>query len=166
MIPASPHDKLGRLAGSAAIRALAMILCALLAACSDDEAEDDPYLEFAGGGFVFNYRLATAEYGFIARVTREITPGTIIEAEFENPSGGAPFVIRQSAVEGVPSYVFRTPPVQGVEAMRDYLVELRLLESGSGQVIAEYSRTFRSDIGQDVLPKSPTVVGPGYQQPD
>lgn len=38
----------------------------LLAGCSEDEAEK-PYVEFAGGGFVFNYNIAEAYCGFVAR---------------------------------------------------------------------------------------------------
>lgn len=148
-----------------AIKALTVALAVLLMAGCDDEPGDKPYLEFAGGGFIFNYRLATADYGFVARVVRDIPAGSIIEAQFENPSGGEPIVIRQSAEARRRNYVFRTPPLQGVKADQDYHVELRLLDPTGQQVIASYSRSFRSDIGQDVLPKHPLTVGPGYHQP-
>jgi hypothetical protein len=59
-------------------------------------------------------------------------------------------------------YVFRSPPVRGVKAGRDYRVEVRLLEPG-GRVLATYARTFRSDLDQAVLPGRAPVVGPGYQ---
>jgi hypothetical protein len=141
----------------------ALILGASLAACESGHSDDKPYLAFVGGGFVFNYRLATADYGFVARALRTIPAGSIIEAVFENPGGGSPIVLRQNTKAGRSSYVFRTPPLQGVRANHDYQVVLRLLSPGQGE-FASYRKSFRSQAGQDVLPVAPPVVGPGYQR--
>ena len=89
--------------------------------------------------------------------------GTVIEARMENPSGGEPFVLRETASWDRLEHVFRSPPVHGVKAGIDYRVELRLLDGASGRVIATLARTFRSDVDQSVLPDRPPVVGPGYQ---
>jgi hypothetical protein len=136
----------------------------LLFACSGDGAGDEPYLEFVGGGFIFNYRLAEADYGFVARMRRPIAPGTIIEASFEDPEGGEPLVVTQVARRGGLQYLFRSPPVRGVEAHRDYRVELRLIDPADGSVVATYTRSYRSDVAQSMLPDSPPVTGPGYQR--
>lgn len=88
--------------------------------------------------------------------------GTIIEAQLENPAGGAPFVLRETASWDRLEYVFRSPPVRGVKAGRDYRAEVRLLEPG-GRLLATYARNFRSDVDQEVLPERAPVVGPGYQ---
>lgn len=141
----------------------AVVLGATLTACNSGDSNDKPYLAFAGGGFIFNYRLATADYGFVARVMRTIPPGSIIEAEFENPAGGDPIVLRQSTKAGRSSYVFRTPSLQGVRANRDYYVVLRLLDP-EHEEFASYRKGFRSSVDQDVLPETPPVVGPGYQR--
>ncbi|MFQ5935664.1 MAG: hypothetical protein ACE5LB_04575 [Acidiferrobacterales bacterium] len=143
------------------ISALAAI--ALSAACSESGNGDKPYIEFIGGGFIFNYRLAEADYGFVVKPLRRIPTGTILEAEFENPSGGEPIVVRQTAKWGRAQYTFRTPPVRGVKANRDYRVELRLLDPEDGHLIAAYAETFRSDVDQSILPERPTVIGPGHQ---
>jgi hypothetical protein len=135
----------------------------LLAACSGG-GSDQPYLEFAGGGFIFNYRLAEADYGFVVKVVRRIPEGTIIEAVFEDPSGGTPIVIRETAKWGRLQYTFRTPAVHGVKANRDYHVELRLVDPADQHVIASYTKTFRSDVDQSILPARAPVVGPGYQR--
>ena len=137
----------------------AVIAGAILIACDSD---DKPYLAFAGGGFIFNYRLATADYGFVARVERTLPAGSIIEAEFENPAGGDPIVLRQKTKAGRQSYVFRTPPLEGVRANYDYQVVLRLLDAEHKE-IASYRRTYRSSADQSVLPERPPVVGPGHQ---
>ena len=36
------------------------VVAVLLAGC-DETPADAPYVEFVGGGFIFNYRMATAE---------------------------------------------------------------------------------------------------------
>jgi hypothetical protein len=138
-----------------------LLALALAVACSPGEG-DGPYLEFLGGGFVFNYRLAEADYGFVVKRLRRIPDGTILEARLEDPAGGAPFVIRETASWDRLEYVFRSPPVRGVRAGRDYRVEVRLLEPG-GRLLATYARTFRSDVDQEVLPERAPVVGPGHQ---
>ena len=143
-------------------RLLSAALLVSVGACSGSERDERPYLEFIGGGFIFNYRLAQADYGFVAKPLRRLPEGAILEASFENPGGGAPIVIRQKAKWGRSQYVFRTPPVQGVEAQRDYKVELRLLDAEDKHVIASYRRTFRSDVDSSILPERPPVVGPGY----
>ena len=132
-----------------------------LLGCAEDS--DKPYPEFAGGGFIYNYRLATADYGFVVRRVKKIPEGTIIEAEFEDPAGGPPIIIRQTARSNRLSYKFETPPVKGIKAGRDYEVEVRLIDPGSSEVFARYSKTFHADVDQDILPDKPPVVGPGHQ---
>ncbi len=141
-----------------------LLLAAVLGArCEPGADSDEPYVEFIGGGFIFNYRLAEADYGFVVKPKRCIPDGTVLEARFENPSGGEPLVVRETARWGRLQYVFRTPPVRGVKANRDYRVELRLLDPKDGHVMASYGKSFRSDVDQSVLPERPPVVGPGYQ---
>lgn len=152
---------LGSSRGSMAILVVAVALATV--ACSERDGTDQPYLEFVGGGFIFNYRYAEADYGFVAKPVRRLPENSVLEAVFENPEGGAPLVLRQSTKRGRTQYVFRTPPVRGVKTGTDYHVELRLVEATTGRVIASYRRTFRSDFDQDVLPERPTVIGPGHQ---
>ena len=139
----------------------AMLAVTLIGCTNGDTGK--PYLEFAGGGFIYNYRLATADYGFVVRRVKKIPAGTIIEAEFENPSGGPPIVIRQVARSTRLSYKFETPPVTGIKANTDYRVEVRLVDPGDKRVFARYSRSFHADVDQDILPDKPPVIGPGYQ---
>lgn len=144
---------------------LTFLMCLGVTACSVPQDGDKPYVEFIGGGFIFNYRLAEADYGFVAAVKRPLPTGTVLEAEFENPEGDEAIIVRQPAKWGRTSYLFRTPPLQGIKANRDYRVELRLVNSATAEVIAHYTKTYRSDVDQDILPKTPPVVGPGYHQP-
>ncbi len=140
---------------------LSVAVAAMQLGCANDL--DKPYLEFAGGGFIYNYRLATANYGFVVRRVRKIPAGTIIVAEFENPGGGAPIVVRQVAGSTRLSYKLETPTVTGIGANTDYRVEVGLINPRTKEVFARYSKSFRADLDQDVLPQKPPVIGPGYQ---
>ena len=135
----------------------------LVSACADpQDAEQKPYLEFEGGGFVYNYRIAEADYGFVAKVVRKLPANSRVEAEFENPAGGEPYVVVQEAHYRTKKYYFRTPPVSGIQAGKDYQVELRVVDEVSGQAIARYQRSFHADLDQAILPEQAPVVGPGY----
>lgn len=148
----------------AAIAVLAPL--AVLVALSALREQDDPslpYIEFIGGGFIFNYNVASAYYGFVARVKRRVPPGTILEAEFEDPAGGPPLVVRGVAGAYAQQFRFESPPLEGIRANRDYRVELRLIDPGDGTLMAAYSRTFRSELDQGMLPPAPTTIAPTYR---
>lgn len=142
-------------------KALMIALCAILLAGCEDESE--PYVEFVGGGFIFNYNTADAYYGFVVAVRRRIPAGTVLEAAFEDPAGGDPMIERATARAGQRQYRFQSGSVRGVVAGRDYRVELRLFDAGNGALLASYSRAYRSDLDQEILPDAPTAIAPGYQ---
>ena len=52
-----------------------------LSGCGEDSAK--PYVEFAGGGFIFNYRTANHYYGFVVRQKKPLPAGSKLEARFE-----------------------------------------------------------------------------------
>jgi len=131
----------------------------LLIGCDGDKG---PYLSFAGGGFVFNYRIAEVYYGFVLKPERKLPEGSVIEARFEDPAGGPDIVIAAPARSGQLQYMFRTPAVKGVRKDKDYRVEVRLLDKPQGTALASMSRSFRSTADQSELPDKPLVVWPGY----
>lgn len=129
-------------------------------ACEEDP--NSPYLEFTGGGFIFNYRIGEAFYGFIARPLRDIPPGTTMIAEFEDPAGGAPLIVSQVVESNQIQFNFRTPGVKQVKKERPYLVKVKLVDTSSNLIFAEYSRHFSSSIDQSTLPDKALTIGPGY----
>ncbi len=148
-------------AAAAVAAVLALAAAVFLSRELDDSNE--PYIEFAGGGFIFNYNVASATYGFVAHVVRRVPPGTILEAEFEDPAGGPPIVVRGIAGGYARQFRFESPPLGGIVANRDYRVELRLIDPDDGTLMAAYSRTFRSELDQDMLPAAPTTIAPTYR---
>ena len=147
------------LARKSAIAAVLVGALALLAACS----ESGDYLAVAGGGFVFNYRLAEAEYGIALKPMRELPADSSIEATFENPSGGEPFVIRKEGPFNPIRVAFDTPALQGVAKDRPYKVVVVLRDAG-GATLQRIEKTFTSQLDQTALPERPLAIGPGYQK--
>lgn len=139
--------------------ALVIGLSLALAACGEDASK--PAIVIEGGGFIFNYRIAEVFYGVSVRPQRRLEPGSTIEAEFEDPAGGPPIRVEEKITGQRLSYALRTPPVEGVRANRDYHVIVRL-KAPDGRDLASASRTFRSDLDQEMNPEKPLTVGPGY----
>jgi hypothetical protein len=142
--------------------ALAFFAALALSGCGEDSAS--PYLEFAGGGFIFNYRNSEAFYGFVAKPLRTLPEGALIEASFDMPGGAQPFVTSEKVVPGRLQYSFKTPLfLRGVEKGREYKAVMRLIDGTTGKELARYEKGFHTDVDQAALPPKPLVVGPGYQ---
>jgi hypothetical protein len=128
-----------------------------LTACED--AGKAP-LALAGGGFIFNYRIAEVFYGVSLKPQRRLAAGAVLEGEFENPAGGPNLIVRETVGEPKLLYALQTPPLKGVKAGKPYRVEVRLIEGG--KVTGRVERTFTSDLDQDMIPDAPLSIGPGY----
>ena len=132
---------------------------ALATACSDD----GEYLAVAGGGFVFNYRIAEAEYGIALKPMRELPADASIEATFENPAGGNPFVVRKNGPFNPTRIAFDTPPLKGVVKDRPYKAVVVLRDAAGGE-LQRIEKSFASELDQTALPERPLAIGPGYQK--
>ncbi len=124
--------------------------------------DDMPYLKIVGGGFVFNYRVSEVFYGFTALVVRPLATGSIIEASFEDPQGGAPHVVRQRVGTETGRYSLRSPGVRGVEAGHPYQVAIRVLDRQGEQELWHKTLQYKSQIGDEMIADKPLTIGPGY----
>jgi hypothetical protein len=140
------------------MRALGLCLLILLSACVDRSH----YLELAGGGFLFNYRDATATLQVVLVPRRDPPAGSTIEVTFENPAGGDPIVVSRAA-RGGGRIEMTTPPLSGIRKGVPYHAVV-LLRTGSGKELVRIERDFTSDADQSVLPEHPLAIGPGYQK--
>lgn len=127
----------------------------------EDPAEK-PYLRIAGGGFIYNYRVADVFYGFTAYVLKPLPVGSWIIAEFENPRSGAPLTVETRLHARSVKYGIRSPSVRGVEAGRPYRVSIRIVDYTRSHVIWSDERDYVSQIDDMVVPERPLTVGPGY----
>jgi hypothetical protein len=133
----------------------------LLTGCGEDP--NSPYLSFAGGGFIFNYRNAEAFYGFVAKPLRTLPEGSLIEAQFELPGRPFPAVTSEKVVKGKVQYKFQSPNLTGIVRNHPYKAVMRLIDA-EGKEVARYEKEFHADVDQSKLPDQPLVVGPGYQR--
>jgi hypothetical protein len=138
---------------------IALAASLLLAACE----ESGDYLEVAGGGFLFNYRLAEATWSIVLRPLRTLPEGSVVEATLENPAGGKPIVIRKKYPFDAGRIPIDTPPVEGVIKDHPYAAII-VLTDVAGQTLQKIETTFESDLDQSVMPKRPLTIGPGYQE--
>ncbi|MBN8245287.1 hypothetical protein JF546_19905 [Nitratireductor aquimarinus] len=145
----------------------ALALCAVLFAVgwfTREDPADAPYLKILGGGFMFNYREAEIFYGFTAQVVRPLASGSIIEATFEDPAGGAPLVVSERVSTMTDRYALRTPPVRGVEAKKPYRVEIRVYDRTKTTLLWQEEHSYTSQIADTVVPEKPLTIGPGYHR--
>jgi hypothetical protein len=142
---------------------LAGIMSALmfltLAGCDD---AGKPVASFAGGGFMFNYRVGEAFYGVVVKTEKDLPEQAIIEAEFQNPAGGNPITVNEKIRSGQRTYMLRTPPLKGIEKDVPYKVVVKILDEPGGEVVVRLERMFKSDIDQSIMPDGPLVIGPGF----
>lgn len=150
---------LRRLIGSAI--ALVLVLLAIGWLTREDPALK-PYLKIAGSGFLFNYRIADVTYGFTAVVVRPLPVGSIIEASFEDPAGGADHVVAKRVGTDTVRYGFQSPSVRGVASGVPYQVSIRVIDREGTIVLWRHAFHIKSQISDKVVPEEPLTVGPGY----
>jgi hypothetical protein len=126
------------------------------------DPSDKSYLKVLGGGFMFNYRIGEVFYGFTAVVQKPLASGSIIEASFEDPAGGAPHLVRTRVSAETTRYLLRSPPVRGVEKDTPYEVAVRVLDREGKTELFQDRLSIRSQISDAVVPDKPLVIGPGY----
>ena len=130
-----------------------------------DDGADRPYLKILGSSFILNYRVSDIYMGFSAAVDRPIPIGTVLQARFEDPLGGPPYLVEERI--GVPDrrISLRSPSLSGVVAGKPYGVDLLLLDRETGEPFWEHRFTVTSDVDGSVVPDAPLTIGPGYQRP-
>lgn len=138
---------------------LSIIIVLALGACRDPGQGD--YLNVSGKIFVFNYRIAQATYVLTLSKVRPLPNDSVLEATFENPAGGDPFIVRQKIWPTMTKVTVESPPVKCVKANREYKVSMRVIDA-SGQLLQTIERKMISDVDQSVMPDKPLVVGPFY----
>jgi hypothetical protein len=140
------------------LKLLIAILLLSSAGCDDGK----PTASFAGGGFVFNYRIGEAFYGVVINTEGRLPQEAIIQASFENPSGGQPILVKEKFRVGQRRYMLRSPALKGIKKDVPYKVVVQILDKPDGAVVHRLEHTFKSQVDQSMIPQGPLVIGPGY----
>lgn len=127
-----------------------------------EDPGEKPLLQVLGGGFVYNYRISEMHYGFSAAVARPLPSGSIIEASFEDPAGGAAHTVRERVTPRSIRYGLHSPPIRGVEARRPYRIAVRVLDRQGKAVLWSRDLDFVSQVDDRVVAEAPLIVGPGH----
>ena len=122
---------------------------------------DEGPTELNGRHFVFNYRVSTATYLINLARKAEIPQGSFAIAEFENPMGGDPLVVREKIFPFWDRITLQSPAVHCVRKDRPYAVNIRLVDA-DGKTLQTIRTEVISDEDQSVLAAKPLVVGPVY----
>lgn len=130
-----------------------------LAGCQR-QADEGP-TQLSGRLFIFNYRVATASYMITLKKIAPIPDGTTAVAEFENPAGGDPLVVREKIYSFWDKITLESPDLRCVRKDRPYSVSIKLVDA-SDKTIQTIKTEVKSDLDQTVLPTKPLVVGPVY----
>jgi hypothetical protein len=141
------------------ITLMALAAGLVLAGCQR-QSEDGP-TELAGRLFVFNYRISTASYMIVLKKTAPIPEGTVAVAEFENPMGGDPIVVRQEIYPFWDKITLESPDVHCVRKDRPYAVSVKLVDAGD-KTLQTIRTEVKSDLDQSILAAKPLIVGPIY----
>lgn len=123
------------------------------------------HVRIAGGGFLFYYRLGEIRAGITAIVQKPTPSQSRLVARFENPSGGPPVEVETRLRHGEQRYGLETPPLTGIVKGRPYAVDLLLYDYGGREPMEVQHTTITSELDEDVSPKGPLTVGPGYHRP-
>jgi hypothetical protein len=136
------------------------ICSALMTGC---QREMEKMVEVTGHMFVFNYRVASATYLVTLRKTSPIPEGAVAVAEFENPAGGDPIVVREKVFPAWDKITLQSPGVHCVRKDKTYMVKIQLIDA-AGKTLQDLQTQFVSDVDQSILPSKPLVVGPLYTE--
>jgi hypothetical protein len=146
----------GRLAVLSALLPAALAL----GACRDSSSEAERF-EIAGKLFVFNYRVATASYLVNLEPLGPVEDGQVAIAQFENPAGGDPILVRTKIWPKLAKTTIESPPLRCVVKDKPYAVRIAI-EDSAGRVVQTLDTTMISSEDQSILPDAPLVVGPVY----
>ncbi|WP_407720880.1 hypothetical protein [Neorhizobium petrolearium] len=141
-----------------------LVFCALaallLTACQREA--DEPLAELSGRVFIFNYRVAAANYVVTLRKTAPFPENSYAEAEFENPQGGAALVVRQKLFPAMEKIVLESPDLKCVRKDKPYSVKIRLV-GADDRPLQTIETSITSNMDQTaMMPGKPLVVGPIY----
>lgn len=138
-----------------------LTLAAALALCACQRKADDGPTELTGRLFIFNYRVSAASYMITLKKIAPIPDGSFAIAEFENPMGGDPIVLKEKIFPFWEKITLESPDIHCVHKDRPYAVSIKITDAGD-KVLQTIKTQVTSSQDQSILAAKPLVVGPIY----
>jgi hypothetical protein len=144
------------------MRRVQVLGLALLLTAGCQREANEPIAQLSGRVFIFNYRVAAANYVVTLRKMAPFPEGSYAEAAFENPQGGDPLVVRQPLFPTMKKIVLESPDLKCVRKDRPYAVTIRIVGQDN-QLLQTIETTITSNMDQvEMMPSKPLVLGPSY----
>ena len=141
---------------------VALAAAMALGACRDTGKEGEGKLfEVSGKIFVFNYRLARATYVVTLRPLQPMGEGQVAVASFQNPAGGAPFVVEQKVWPKLDKVSLESPALTCVVKDKPYAIAISI-KGPDGAILQKIDTTLMSTEDQSILPDRPLVIDQLY----
>jgi hypothetical protein len=137
--------------------AVAMLI--LAAGCREQAGND--YVKLTGSIFIFNYRIAEANYVVTLAKLKPTPEGARVIARFDNPAGGERLVIDKKIWTNNDRIVLESDALSCVAKGKPYRYDIEIL-GPDGTKLQLLAGSITSTLDQDILPDRPLVVGPVY----
>ncbi len=142
-------------------RSLLLALAMVMAATGCREQAGDDYVKLTGSIFIFNYRIAEANYVVTLAKLKPTPEGARVVGRFDNPAGGEKLVIEKKIWTNNDRIVLESGALSCVVKGKPYAFNVEIL-GPDGVKLQVLTGSITSTLDQDILPDRPLVVGPVY----
>ena len=113
---------------------------------------ESEYFRTTGGGFIVSSKLKEIYYSFALFPVTPLPLGSYIEIHYQNPDGGSPIVEGLVIDKPADELSFKSPPVTGVRAYKNYKIEVLLYETQKKEILlGEHTQYIQSLINEKDL---------------
>jgi hypothetical protein len=140
---------------------VALCLTALFIAGCKDESRSG-YVELTGRVFIFNPRVAKANYVVSLGILKPLPEGARVKALFDDPAGGERIKLQQLLRVLAGKVAVESPNVFCIKKGKRYAFDITVLDA-NGATLQSISSSIESTLDQSILPDAPLVVGPAYE---
>ncbi|MGL4489285.1 MAG: hypothetical protein ACRCU5_07565 [Rhizobiaceae bacterium] len=143
-----------------------LMLAVLVFASGCREQAGDEYVTLTGRIFIFNYRIAQANYVVTLAKLKPTPEGARVVGRFDDPAGGDRLVIEKKIWTNNDKIVLESEALRCVVKDKPYHFDVEI-RGPDNALLQTLSGTIVSTLDQDVLPDRPMLVGPAYtRNPD
>jgi hypothetical protein len=110
------------------------------------------YLKTEGGGFALFREQREVKYMITLVAKKPLPAGSILDAQFDNPTGGLPLNITHQVGAGQTKLVLTSPPVTGLKAGTRYQVHIKLYSDATRRdLVDSYTQDIQNFVNQAEL---------------